>query len=247
MKDPKYIHSEEVHNTSAAEIVVPLIMKTLHPVSVLDVGCGIGTWLSVFKKNNVRVIKGIDGDYIDKNLLAKYMDEQDFVPVDLSSSFNLNRKFDLVVSLEVAEHLPESSANVFVESLTRHGENILFSAAIPFQDGQNHLNEQWQSYWVEKFESRGYEVYDWLRPLIWQNEGIEMWYRQNVLFFSKNKWPLAQPMIQDLVLPHFWNHRNKRFLHFKNQTERIKDGKVGFFFYVKGLVKSMRFLGRKVK
>jgi SAM-dependent methyltransferase len=242
----KYTHEEKVHNTKAASIVVPVIMEKLKPTTVLDVGCGIGTWLSEFTKHNVQV-KGIDGDYVNKELLEKYLDIKDFIIRDLSNPFDIEQKFDLVISLEVAEHLPESSADDFIESLARHGNNILFSAAVPNQDGQNHLNEQWQSYWVRKFQQRGYKVYDWLRPLIWENSDVDFWYRQNVLFFSKADWPLLTPVLTNIILPEYWSHKCKRYGHYKNQVQRIRDGKVGFFFYVKGLFRSLKYAGRKIK
>jgi 2-polyprenyl-3-methyl-5-hydroxy-6-metoxy-1,4-benzoquinol methylase len=65
----------------------------------------------------------------------------------LIQPLDLEKEFDLVVSLEVAEHLPASAADQFVNTLVKHGKKILFSAAIPGQGGQDHLNEQWPDYW----------------------------------------------------------------------------------------------------
>ena len=67
----------------------------------------------------------------------------------------MNRKFDLVLSLEVAEHLPSECAEAFVESLVNLGPVILFSAAIPYQGGENHVNEQWPEYWVGVLSGEG--------------------------------------------------------------------------------------------
>ena len=43
-----------------------------------------------------------------------------------------------------------------VATITKHGDAVLFSAAIPGQGGQDHLNEQWPEYWQKKFEVNGY-------------------------------------------------------------------------------------------
>lgn len=91
----------------------------------------VGTWLSVFREKGVKDIVGIDGDYVDQNML--HIPEGAFIALDLTQPIKLNREFDLVVSLEVAEHLPIECAETFVETLTSLGAVILFSAAIPFQ------------------------------------------------------------------------------------------------------------------
>ena len=98
----------------------------------------------------------------------------------------LNDAFDLAISMEVAEHLPERCAEPFVESLTRLADVVLFSAAVPFQGGIGHVNEQWGSYWVALFRNRGYTAVDIIRKRIWNDDQIPYWYRQNTLLFVKD-------------------------------------------------------------
>ncbi|MGE0772988.1 MAG: class I SAM-dependent methyltransferase [Cyclobacteriaceae bacterium] len=242
----RYIHTEDVHNTTAAEIVVPLVMESFSPSSVLDVGCGIGTWLSVFKKYGVASVLGIDGGYVDPELLQKFIAKDEFLPVDLVNPFNLGRRYDFIVSLEVAEHLPQASADIFVKSLTLHGDLILFSAAAPYQGGQNHLNEQWQTYWIEKFAVRGFRAYDWLRPSVWSDGRVDLWYRQNTILFSSRAIEIPKSFIPNLILPDLWEKTNHSLKNSQEQLIRIRDGKVGIGFYLKGIVKSLRYLGKKV-
>lgn len=163
--------------------LVPVVLEFVQPGSVCDVGCGDGTWLSVFQENGVAEICGTDGDYVDRQMLKIPQDK--FIPSDLSRPFRLDRTFDLVMSLEVAEHLPASSADSFVDSLARLGHLILFGAAIPFQGGRHHVNEQWQDYWVEKFEARGYVTIDCIRKRIWDNDEVQWWYAQNSFMFCR--------------------------------------------------------------
>ncbi|MBS4066445.1 MAG: class I SAM-dependent methyltransferase [Chitinophagaceae bacterium] len=187
-----YQHITEEHNLHAASEIVPFLVKILGPQSVLDVGCGIGTWLWEFKQAGVKTVKGIDNPYVDKKLLTQYLQEQEFLAYDLSKPFDFNEKFDLVISLEVAEHLPASSAEIFVDSLTKHSDIILFSAAVPFQDGQNHINEQWPEYWYSFFEKKGYVPYDFVRDKFWHNSNVDIWYRQNILLYAKPNLPKLQ-------------------------------------------------------
>ncbi len=181
----KYIHEETVHNLDSPNEIAPILIDLFHPQSVLDVGCGIGTWVNTFKRLGVNIVAGIDGDYVNRELLTKYMSEDVFISHDLALPFDLQRNFDMVISLEVAEHLPYESAGGFVESLTKHGDIILFSAAIPGQGGQNHLNEQNYEFWIDLFAKFGFEVSDPIRNLIWNNTKVDYWYKQNILCFIK--------------------------------------------------------------
>ncbi|MGI9149607.1 MAG: class I SAM-dependent methyltransferase [Chloroflexota bacterium] len=156
-------------------------MNLIEPRSVVDVGCGLGTWLSVFREQGVDDVIGVDGEYVRTELLQ--IPSENFLRYDLTRALILDRTFDLVVSLEVAEHLPSNSAEAFVESLTLLGPVILFSAAIPRQGGANHVNEQWPEYWIQLFDSRGYACLDPIRPHIWLKEDIEPWYIQNAFLY----------------------------------------------------------------
>lgn len=179
---PIYVHDPVIHNFSAAKQVLPYIFK-LKPVdNVIDIGCGIGTWLSVAKELGAKEILGVDGVDLDEKDLKIPLD--DFIVTNLTQPFNLNKKFDLLLCLEVAEHLPESSAEILVDSLTNHSEFILFSAAIPGQGGQNHINEQWPQYWSNLFRAKGYFPCDILSIQFWHNEEVEWWYKQNMVIYG---------------------------------------------------------------
>jgi len=186
----------------SAQIVVPMVHELLRPASVLDVGCGAGTWLAAWRTAGVSDVLGIDGDYVDRTKLQIPSDT--FVPVDLQQSFSLGRTFDLVQTLEVAEHLDETCADTFVESLARHGDTVLFSAAVPGQGGTHHVNEQWPSYWAKKFAKAGYTCYDIMRPRIWADPGILWWYRQNILLFARGRSFGGAETPLDLVHPEIW-------------------------------------------
>src|SRR5207247_712808 len=111
--------------------------------------------------------------------------EQAILNIDLEKAFDLGRRFDLVVCLEVAEHLSPPAAASFVESLTRHADVVLFSAAIPHQGGHHHLNEQFLDYWNETSTQHGYRAVDFLRPLLWSDRSVLWWLRQNIVVFVR--------------------------------------------------------------
>ncbi|NUO79292.1 class I SAM-dependent methyltransferase [candidate division KSB1 bacterium] len=181
----KFFKAIEHGSQRSAEEIVPLVLELSQPRSVIDVGCGVGTWLKVFKQHGVHEVLGVDGSYVDQSLLQ--ISKEEFLPFDLRKPLRLDKKFDLVLSLEVAEHLPPECADTFVASLVGLGSVVLFSAAIPFQGGTNHVNAQWPDYWMQKFQSRGYVPVDCLRRRIWQNQNVEWWYAQNLLLYVEHR------------------------------------------------------------
>jgi SAM-dependent methyltransferase len=231
--------SHDVYNTRAADTVVPLLVHQFSVKSVLDVGCGLGTWLSVFAKYGVNDLVGIDGDYVDLNEL--YIESNCFVALDLSKEFNMSRQFDMVVSLEVAEHLPKSSADKFVASLCRHGDLIVFSAAIPGQGGSGHLNEQWSEYWDEKFDRCGFNKYDIIRPLIWNDSSVDPWYRQNMYIYSRRNLCSLVRMgdIKPIIHPAMWEHKVNQLRCLRDDYNQLITGNSSSYTYLKLFAKKI--------
>lgn len=156
-------------------------------------GCGVGAWLAVAIEHGIEDVTGVDGPYVDPDLLEVPADM--FLPHDLAEPLELGREFDLAISLEVAEHLPPSVAEVFVDSLVRHAPAVLFSAAVPGQGGTNHLNEQWPSVWAAIFAQRQYVMVDCIRDRIWHNTGVPVCYRQNTFLYVRHDTVGSNPSV----------------------------------------------------
>jgi len=181
--DAQFLGYGRLVATRSAQVIIPILMDALRPSSVLDFGCGRGAWLEVWKNAGVSEVLGLDGDYVDRNDLA--VDLSEFSAQDLGSTIALGRQFDLVETLEVAEHLPEPRARDFVADLCRHGDVVLFGAAPPGQGGEFHINEQPYSYWRALFAELGYEAFDFVRPRIAGRQEVAPWYRYNTLLYVK--------------------------------------------------------------
>ena len=199
--------------------MIPLVNELVRPTSVLDVGCATGTWLAEWGSAGVADVTGVDGDYVDRATLRLPVDR--FVPADLQQPLSLGRTFDLVQTLEVAEHLDEACADTFVDSLARHGDTILFSAAIPGQGGPHHVNEQWPSYWAAKFARAGYTAYDVIRPRIWTDSRVVVWYRQNILLFARGRAFGDAPPPLDLVHPEIWREPGRTVRHVPEALAKV--------------------------
>ena len=163
--------------------VLKKLLPELLPNSIIDFGCGTGTWLAAAKaiNRNIEVV-GVDGDYVNRDMLM--IDESSFIPFDLTKFIDLGRKFDLAISLEVAEHIDEEYADNFIDNICRHSDKILFSAAHVGQGGDGHVNEQPIEYWIDKFSSRGYKWVD-IREQFKNNPDIDWWYKDNMVLFTK--------------------------------------------------------------
>lgn len=222
--DSIYKHDEVIHNLISPSIILPVVLKFLPVYSVVDFGCGIGTWLFESKKNGVLKVIGLDGDYVDEELLNKYLTNNEFIESDFRYPINIDEKFDLAICLEVAEHLPASSAKTLVNSLVNHSDVILFSAAIPGQGGQHHLNEQWPAYWAQLFAANDYVFLDLIRPLIWDNTKVDYWYKQNIFLVVKSNHELASkytpshlPLIHPELLNRITQNKDKQINSLKKQ------------------------------
>jgi hypothetical protein len=112
----------------------------------------------------------------------------------------LEKSFDLSVCLEVAEHVPDASADTLVRSLTAAAPVVLFSAAIPLQGGSHHINEQWPSYWAQKFAAEGYVPVDAIRRHVWDDERVSFFYAQNILLFVKKSRLAEYPKLEEEVM-----------------------------------------------
>jgi SAM-dependent methyltransferase len=177
--DTYYVTIEQ-NAQRAASAVVDSVIADFQPRSVLDVGCGTGAFLEGFRERGV----GVAG--IDYSEAALAVCRQKRLPI---RQHDLERDelpevgtFDVVISTEVAEHLPESCADRFVALLCASAKTVVFTAATPGQPGEDHVNAQPNEYWIERFARCGC-AFDETRALRWR----EAWRRREVPdFYIKN-------------------------------------------------------------
>lgn len=215
---PGFYGGHSTGSNLSARIVLPEVFKILGlPASVIDVGCGIATWGGAIRELGVGDYLGVDGSWVPLDQLR--VPKEQFMPVDLSQldRLQLDRRFDLAMCLEVAEHLPESEAEKLIRFLTAHADRVLFGAAAPRQGGTHHINEQWQSYWAEIFAKCGFDAFDSIRPRIAGNREVEYWYRQNTILYVKHDSGFASamssaaiPLALDYVLPELYEEKLKQ-------------------------------------
>ncbi len=175
--------NRDTRTRAASRQILNTVKEWIEPESACDVGCGVGTWLAVARELGIDDVQGFEGPWAKTANLV--LDAGDVSFQNLETKVEMDRTYDLVISLEVAEHLDAARAPGFVADLCALGDCVLFSAAIPLQGGTGHINEQWQSYWATHFAAQGYTAFDLIRPLIWQDQDIAFWYRQNMLIYAR--------------------------------------------------------------
>ena len=200
----------------SARVVVPLLVERLRPASVVDVGCGSGGWLKVFAEHGVDDVVGLDAPYVRPEALR--IDPSSFVAQDLAEPFELERRFDLAISLEAAHYVPAERAPGLVASIARLAPAVLFGAAVPHQTGGPGRNHQWPGWWAALFADHGLRAVDWLRPLVWEDERVDWWYAQNTVLYladggaGERILPLVHPgLAGELSRPSEEPGRRRRF------------------------------------
>jgi SAM-dependent methyltransferase len=222
---PQYYHRLASGCRNSAKAVVPVVLDVVQPKSVIDLGCGTGAWLAEFKRGGVADILGVDGPHIPVDQLE--IAPGNFLAADLTQPLRFRGHFDLAMSLEVAEHFEAEVADQFVEILTKLAPVVLFSAAIPFQGGEHHLNEQWPAYWAERFNERDFVALDPFRRLLWERPDVDWWYAQNLVLFVRRDQVARFPRIVAAIeqdpsgIPTYIHPRNYLNQAWKNRVLRV--------------------------
>ncbi len=171
----------------SAATIANSILNEFEATRIIDVGCGTGALLEALRDRGCEVF-GLE--YSEAALKCCRSRRLSVAKFDLETDlFNDNQTYDVTVSMEVAEHLPEMAADRYVDLLTRLSEVIIFTAAPPGQGGTDHVNEQPPSYWISKFQERGFKHAEELSQRwreSWEAVGeVEGWYKKNLMIFRQ--------------------------------------------------------------
>jgi len=172
---------------SMSKWFLPLLNEVIPFESLVDVGAGEG-WYVRWCLENGKEAHGVEGSdaALERSVAGGFMRKQ-----DLRVPFRLVKKYDLCLSLEVAEHIEEEYAPVFVESLCSLSDTVVMTAAPPGQGGLMHCNEQPKSYWVSLFRKQGFWP-DWecvlklregIAAAIQNREYVTPWLVPNLIIF----------------------------------------------------------------
>lgn len=188
----------------SSSIMVPWIMERFQPKTMVDIGCGDGAWCRAFRE------RGCDATGIDNKPYGEVEWINSYIRINLAKQAPSLDKRDLVLCLEVLEHLPVDAGLQLVGVMCRTAPVVICGAGIPKQGGLGHVNEQWPSYWAEAFSKHGYYACDDLRSVFWGDIRIAPWYRQDTLIWTTEelavRYKLTLATLLDVVHPDNWSH-----------------------------------------
>jgi SAM-dependent methyltransferase len=239
-----YDHAAQArfHTVDGARAALRAVFPAAFPSTVLDLGCATGTWLKACAERGAVEMVGLE--FVDIPQGDMLIPKHHVRAADLCKPINLERTFELVICLETAEHLRPECSETLVDTMTRHADRILFSAAAPGQPGMNHINCQWPSYWQLLFNARGFVCDDSVRWTIWDNDAIEPWYRQNLMMVCRDPGRAgSEPRIPAVLHPDMVKMNALQFLD--ENAKIIQDGAMPLGWYPIALAKALRAKARR--
>lgn len=241
--DEGFYRKQMAGSLRSAAVILDELFRLYRPDSVLDLGCGRGTWLRAALDLGVGKVAGVDGAWVVPEALV--IPPPSFVQADMEGALPDLGRFDLAISVEVIEHLSDPAGRRLIARLTGAADVVLFSGAIPYQGGDNHINEQWQSHWAGIFRSHGYSCTDCIRPAVWNNPEVEWWYAQNVLVYTRDGSPAARhfpapgkPALLDIAHP-------RRYASLGNEIESLRNAACRRSVYQRLLNRTRKILRRR--
>jgi hypothetical protein len=140
------------------EGIIKKISELYEPIAVADLGCGDGWYCQQLKQKwKNTVIHGYEG-CVDMKTEGVY---DDIFILDLSLKRYVGIKYDLVLCIEVGEHIPLEKEQTFLDNVKEFCDCFLvMSWALPKQGGRGHFNERPEDYIIEQMTKRGFFVDD---------------------------------------------------------------------------------------
>ena len=170
---------------------VPLLQNVFDFHSLIDVGCGTGHYLQYCLNCGIGDVLGLEGS--PAAFADLLVDKRYVVMHDLRLPYTVGRRFDLAISVEVAEHIDKLYASNFIKILCDASDTVALTAAKPGQGGTAHVNEQGEEWWVEKFRRFDYgfdsTTTQMLRRGIRQareaGNFVTRWFESNIMVFRR--------------------------------------------------------------
>lgn len=178
-----FLEGEKLKRDSAAK-VAEIISSHLSFRTVFDIGCGMGIYLEQFHRLGKEPL-GCDFSVKGLGISPK---EFTIFQADATRPIVLNRKYDLVVCFEVAEHINKRHSRQLVTNCTANGDTVLFTAAPVGQGGVGHINEQPYQFWIDLFGEQGFRLEDEQSQAMraqMKSENVVFWIANNLMLFRR--------------------------------------------------------------
>lgn len=154
------------------------IISTFHVDTAVDIGCGDGRYTFALNADGI-LCDGYDGNPMTPEITGDRCAVKDFSdPVDIG-------QYDLVLCLEVGEHIPVKYEQTFLDNICGASqEYICLSWAIEGQDGTGHVNCRNNGYIINEMQRRGFDI-DWEHTEYLREKSTLSWFKNTVMVFEK--------------------------------------------------------------
>jgi 2-polyprenyl-3-methyl-5-hydroxy-6-metoxy-1,4-benzoquinol methylase len=182
--DRSFYEEANEEKRKSSRKVAAVINSFLEFNSVLDIGCGCGLYLAEFQ----RLGKETLGCEASSDAIKMAPPDVTVFFCDVTRPILLNRRFDLVLSIEVAEHIRKSASGQLVRNCTAYGDTVVFTAAPRGQGGIGHINEQPYKFWTDLFAANHFryrrEFSEKIRSVMKKEKVVE-WIARNLMVFTR--------------------------------------------------------------
>lgn len=183
--DDKFFRENVKISGDNSKECVDVILEFFKPNSVVDFGCGPGVYLKEFEKKGIKIL-GIDGSIYAKN--NSVINKEKIIIKDFRKEINLNKKFDMAICFEVAEHMEKKFSNMLVKNITKCMDIIIFTAAKIGQGGMDHINEQTPEFWMNIFNKNGFrfekKISEEMKKRM-KEKNVVWWIPENLMVFKR--------------------------------------------------------------
>lgn len=167
----------------SAPVIARLLLDWFPSVRSVAAVCGAPRpWLQEFQARGIERLLGL-GEEAEETAPRK--GQTTVSRVDVERDFAPSDRFDLVLSTDIAEALPDRALARFVDQLARTGDLVVFGAAAPGQSARPGATERWPGFWISQFAHHGYEHFDVLRPVLWYDQRVNWRYAQNLIVYAR--------------------------------------------------------------
>lgn len=175
-KNSMYVGGNNVHDEGLANKLADLFEKK----SVVDLGCGLGWYCPIISKKSKKC------DQYDGSVNIEEVTNGKVKYLNLAEKINFNCNYDIVMSLEVAEHIPKEFEEVYVNNLVKCSrEGILITWSRIGQGGHFHVNNKNREDVMKLFESKGYKYQNEITERLKNSTQVD-WLKSNILYFTKS-------------------------------------------------------------
>lgn len=176
------VSEAHVHDDALADAIAHMVIEQGYR-SVIDLGCGLGRYIERLSQPDMGGIsvEGFDGHPDTASLSGGMGQVLDFT--DPGAADAIGQSADLVLCLEVGEHIPRQFEDRMIQLVTGAAlRMVVLSWAVPGQGGHGHVNVRSNEYIEAKMNAKGL-FRDHHQESLLRLAATESWFKNSLMVF----------------------------------------------------------------